>query len=324
MSGRRVESPGSNGSLAALGSQLVSASGHSTRALAALFGLVPVSLVTLYRVVHNAPGDLAGGVAELATLWVPVAIVGPALGAFVLAATAETSHERVGCAFVGGFGLLALASPAAWYPAAIGVVVGGGIVVGGGVAGSGGGGGGGGVDGGGDTSIAGRSRVDRLDRDHTAVAAGELGVVALLVCGVVLSLAATAGVVPATARPLGSAATLVGIGSTPVLVGWDEASLSVGAFAALLTFGFVTSAPYVAGAVLLVGGGVVGAPLALVLLGVGGGVAAFSHALVERRTALAAGVALLLAAGVPSTLLGATSVVLAVAVFATALRGEHA
>ncbi|WP_411968788.1 hypothetical protein [Haloferax sp. YSSS75] len=298
MSNRRVEAEA--GSESVLGQTLTRirpTSGVSTRTLAGLCGLVPVLVATLYRVVHNAPGDLTGGLSELATLWLPATIIGPAVAAFLLASTAETVWERVGSAFVGGFSLVALASPLAWYPAAIGIVVGGAMVV--------------------------WSRWERLGQERPTPVIRELGVAGVLVAGVAFSLAATAGVAPATLRPLGSAVALVGIGATPALVGWDSRSLYVGALAAILTFSFATTTPYVAGAVLLVGGGVVGTPLALVLFGVGGGVTALTHAVVSRRPDVAAGGALLLAAGVPSTLLGAAGVLVAVTLFASESRGEH-
>ena len=296
MSNRRVEAKtGSESALTETLTRLRPSSGVQTRTLAGVLGLVPVLVATLYRVAHNAPGDLTGGISEFATLWLPATLIGPAVAAFVLAVTAETVEERVGSAFVGAFGLIALASPVAWYPAAIGVVVGGGMVV--------------------------WSWRERLDTDYSP-AVRDVVVGSVLVAGVALSLAATAGVAPATLRPVGSAVALVGIGATPALVGWDRPSLYVGALATILTFSFATSVPYVAGAVLLVGSGIVGTPLVLVLFGVGGGVTAFTHALLNRRTDVAAGVALLLAAGVPSTLLGAVGVLVAVTLFASAKRGE--
>ncbi|WP_416841342.1 hypothetical protein [Haloferax sp. DFSO52] len=297
MSSRRVEeSAGAGGSLASTVSHLRPAD-VSIRTLAGLLGLIPVLAVTLYRVAHNAPGDLTAGLPEAVVLWLPVAIVGPALAGFLLAASSDRVSERVGLAFIGSFSLISVASPIAWYPAAIGIVVGGGIVV--------------------------WSWNDRLYNGHVSSSVRELGGAGVLVAGVAFSLAATVGVAPAVLRPLGSAVALVGVGVSPVFVGWDRLSLYVGALAAILTFSFATSAPYVAGAVLLVGGGVVGTPLVLVLLGVGGGITALTHALRTTRTDGAVGVALLLAAGVPSTLLGASGVLVAVALFATASRGEH-
>ncbi|ESP89693.1 hypothetical protein K933_01851, partial [Candidatus Halobonum tyrrellensis G22] len=138
------------------------------------------------------------------------------------------------------------------------------------------------------------------------------------------SLAATAGVAPATLRPLGTAVALVGVGASPAVVGADRTGLLAGAVAGTVALWFAAGAPYVAGAVLLVGGGVVGAPIALVALAVAGGVAGLVSALRRGRSETAVGVGLALAAGVPATLPRALGVVVAVSLLAGAPGGEGA
>jgi hypothetical protein len=259
----------------------------STRAIAGLCGLVPVALATLYRVVHNAPGTLPTDAVALATSALPVAIVGPAAAALLLAVTDPRPLVRVGLVFAGCFGVLAALSTAAWLPAAVGVTAGGGVVF---------------------AAHAGRASPPRRLRTTT--------VVGVLVAAVCVSLAATAGVDPGTLRPLGSAVALAGVALTPLVVGYGRLGVLAGALAGLLTFGAATSAPYVVGAVLLVGGGVVSTPLGLVVLAAAGGVTALVTAADRGQGGVALGSGLLLVAGVPATLLGALAVVVAVAFLA--------
>lgn len=259
----------------------------STRTVAGLCAFVPVALATLYRVVNNAPGPLPSDVVAFATGALPV-VVGPAVAALLLAATDPRPLVRVGLTFAGGFGVVATLSPAAWLPAAVGVTAGGGVVV-----------------------VAHAGRGETTPRTRRTAAVG-----GVLVAAVCVSLAATVGVDPATLRPLGSAIALVGVAATPLVVGSARTGLLAGALAGLLTFGVATSVPYVAGAVLLVGGGVVGVPLGLVVLAAAGGVTALVTAFDRRRYDAALGVCLLLAAGVPATLLGSLAVVVAVALLA--------
>ncbi|AFK20935.1 hypothetical protein E6P09_17425 (plasmid) [Haloferax mediterranei ATCC 33500] len=298
MSNQQSETASDAGSrLAAAATRFSSDSAVPTQTLSGAVGLAPIALITLYRFVYNVPGGLPDGVPEFVAQLYPFAIVGPAVAGFILAATAQTVGERVGLAFIGGFSLVSLASPTAWYPAAVGTTVGGCLVV--------------------------WTRLARLRQTKDTKAVVHAAPAGLLVGGAVVSLAATAGISPATLRPLGSGIALVAVGMTPAIVGWDRTSLFIGAGAGILTLGFATSVPYVAGAVFLVGGGVVGAPLGLVVLGVGGGVSGLVYGLRESRVAGAFGAALLLASGVPSTLLRAAGVLVAVALFTTAV-GSHA
>jgi hypothetical protein len=269
-----------------------------TRPLAGLLAVVPLAATTLYRVAHNVPGPLPEPLTRLAALALPIAVVGPAAAGLILAATADAAGERVGLAFVGGFGLVSLASATAWLPAAVGTTCGAALVVG--------------------------ARLRRAIGTANAPAMRRGGVAALLAAAVAVSLSATAGVAPATLRPLGSASALLGVGLVPLLIGGDRLSLVTGALAAVLTVGLAASVPYVTGAVLLVGGGVVGAPLGLVALAVGGGVAGLVYTVRHGRTDAALGTGLLLTAGVPGTLLRAVSVVVAIALLVEAERGERA
>ncbi|WP_135820590.1 hypothetical protein [Halostella litorea] len=287
MRGGRVGEP-TDGRRAAGLARLSAGSPVSPRTAAGLVTLLPVALATLYRVALNAPGPLPRPVTAVVGAALPLVVAGPAVAALCLTATADRPGERVGFAFVGGFGLVSLASPAAWLPAVVGTVLGGGLAVG-----------------------------SELARDGRPEAR-RVGVAGVLVAGVVTSLAASAGVGAATLRPLGSGLALVGVGLTPLLVGGDRTSLAVGALAGVLTFALATSAPYVAGAVLLVGGGVVGAPLGAVAFAVGGGVAGVARALRRGRGDLAVGAGLLLAAGVPATLPRALGVVVALALLVEA------
>jgi hypothetical protein len=296
MSGRTASERVADGRLAAVG-RVADASPVTAATLAGLCALLPVVATTLYRVANNAPGSLPGRVTDLAAVVLPAAVAGPAVAALGLAAVAERSGERVGLTLVGAFGLVALASPTAWLPAVVGAVVGAGALAG-----------------------------DRLwprvrRRDATAVRPA-LAALAL-VAGVAVSLAATAGVAPATGRPLGGALALVGAGLVPTLVEVDRLDLLWGGVVAVAGVALATNAPYVAGAVLLVGGGVVGVPLGLVALGVGGAVAALVAGLRRGRGDAAFGGALLLAAGVPGTLPRALGVVVALALLVPA-GGESA
>jgi hypothetical protein len=294
MSGRRVaEALGADAGAAA--ASLSGRSPVSPRLLAGALAFVPIAAAAAYRVAHNAPGSLPGPFVELAALLLPFAVVGPAVAGLLLASVADRPVQRVGLAFAGGFGLVALA-PSAWYPATAGVVCGGASAVG---------------------SLAAEAwRDDRSAPQSRPTPARYAAVAGVLVVAVLSSLAATAGVAPSTLRPLGSSAALLGVGLAPLLTGTDGSSLAAGVVAGGLAFAAVTSLPYVAGAVLLVGGGVVGAPVALVVLGVGGGTAALTATLRRGRYARACGAGLLLVAGVPATPPQALSVLLALVLLA--------
>ncbi|WP_148414538.1 hypothetical protein [Haloferax sp. KTX1] len=292
MSGRGVEDAvGSTSPLAGIAALRSRTPGRTFRILTGVLALCPVAAVTAYRVGHNVPGGLPGGVATLAADWSGLAVVGPALAALLLASTADAGAERVGLAFVGGFGVLALVTAAAaWRPAAIGVSVG--------------------------FAVVAADRLVALGRKREWNGVRRAAPVGLAAVGVATSLAATAGVMPATLRPLGSGVALTAVGVVPLAVGWDRTSALAGVAAGATVLATAASAPYVAGAVLLVGGGVVGVPAGLVAFAAAGGTAGVVSALRDGRLAVALGAALFCAAGVPATVLRATGVVVAAALVA--------
>ena len=294
MSGRRVAEVLATDA-GATAASLSGRSPVSARLIAGALAFVPMAAATAYRVAHNAPGSLPGPLTELAVPLLPFAVVGPALAGLLLASVVDRPVQRVGLAFAGGFGLVALA-PGAWYPATAGVVCGGASAVG--------------------FLAVGAWRDDRSARQNRPNPARYAAVAGVLVAAVLASLAATAGVAPATLRPLGSSAALLGVGLAPFVIGTDGSSLAVGVVAGGLSFAAVTSLPYVAGAVLLVGGGVVGAPVALVVLAAAGGTAALAATLRRGRYDRACGAGLLLAAGVPATPPQALSVLIALVLLA--------
>jgi hypothetical protein len=274
---------GTDGDVPAAARRVATALPVEPRTLAGLLAALPVAATTLYRLAHNAPGTLPEGVPAATTALLPAAVLGPALAALSLAAVADAPAERVGLAVAGGFGVVA-ALGAAWHPVAAGVACGGGLVVG--------------------------SRLWRRGRADRWATVGRWPAVVPL-AGVVVSLGAAAGVATPTLRPLGSVLALAGIGATPLFVRADRPALAAGALAGLLTALVAVEAPYVTGAVLLVAGGVVGAPFVAVVLAAAGGVAGVAGALRRGRADLALGAALVLVAGVPGTLLRALGVVVA-------------
>lgn len=145
------------------------------------------------------------------------------------------------------------------------------------------------------------------------------GVAVALLSATAASLAGALGVEPATLRPLGAALLFLGLLALPLWTGLGAVDAAVGAFVAALVAGAGAQAPVVTGAVLLSGLSVVGVPLVVVAAGSGGAAAAISHAVRRRDPAVALGVALVLAAGVPTSLPAATAAALGVSTIA--LRG---
>ncbi|WP_435320458.1 hypothetical protein [Haloarchaeobius sp. TZWSO28] len=259
----------------------------TTRTAAALLAVVPATAVFVLRLAVNA--SLQGPVVD-ASLLRPVlfaALLGPALAALVLGAstTSTSPAERVGLTFVGVFGVLAGLSPAAWLPAA-GAVLGGG-------------------------SLAVAARIHEAKRPVTPL---ELVSSTVVLLGIALSLAASSGVAT-TLRTTGTTVSLLGIALAPAFAGrslsWPD--LGAGALAAVAVYQAATSAPFVAGAALLVGSNVVGGSVVLVALAAGGGVAAAVAGVRTGRWPVALGAVLLLVSGVPATLPGAVGAVVALA-----------
>lgn len=219
---------------------------------------------------NNAPGSLSPGLAASHDL---VANAGPTAVAGLVMALAVAHRDRwvrVGLAVAGVFGLLGLHVTTAALPAAAGVVAGVLVVVVGG-------------------SDTGRS-------------ARTLAVGATIWLGLAASLSTATGVVDPSLRPVASLVALAGVAALPLvrqpgMPGW----VAGGATAALVVW-LGAVAPFVTGAVVLVGFGVVGAPLLAVAVAAGGGVATLGGTLSGRRWQAALGVGLLVLAGVPATI----------------------
>lgn len=219
----------------------------------------------LAALVTNAPaGPTVVRTPTLAT----VAAATAALAAVVVGATADRPAVGVGCLFVGVFGALSLVADAAALPAAVAVTAGTAVAV-----------------------VGSRERLGRRD----------LAVVGLLVPALALALLGGVGAVVSVRGPA-SAVTLVGLGTLPALAAADGRALLGGglAFGAVLAVGF--GAPFLTGAVTLVGGGVVGASLPLVALAVAGVVTTASAAGRTGQWPLLLGVGLVAFSGVPATL----------------------
>jgi hypothetical protein len=258
------------------------------RTLAATLAAVAVLALAGYTAAKNAPGTLPDAVAALEPLLVRASLVVPAAGAVAVAVTSPRVRERLGLLFVGVFGLLAAVSPAAALPAAFAALAGGTVAVSASAPETG--------------TVAGRARVL---------------VLALVLGGAAVTLASVLGVASATARPLGSTFVLLGVAGTPLFARSSWPAWTVGGLATLAVFAVADAAPFVVGAVALVAGGVVGAPLWAVALAVGGALTAAVAALADRQPATAAGALVLLGAGVPASVPG----LVAVAFGATLLAG---
>ncbi|WP_251343320.1 hypothetical protein [Haloplanus halophilus] len=226
----------------------------------------------------NAPSGAALGVEPVAAGATAVA----ALAAVGLALTERDPAAGVGLLFVGVFGLLSLATPAVAAPAAVAVV-------------------------------AGTAAVAVAHRDRLANVRGV--VVGALLVALAVSLAGGVGGVVGLRR-LGSTLALAAVAASPAFAAPSARSLLGGGVAAAAVVAAGLSLPFVVGAVTLVGGGVVGAPLPVVALAAGGATTAASAAVRRREWPLLAGVALLAFAGVPAALPRAVPFALGVAALA--------
>jgi hypothetical protein len=240
---------------------------------------VAVLVRALGTTLTNAPVGPSGVATEAL---VAGATAAAALAAVGLALTVDDPTAGVGLLFVGVFGLLSLVTGAVALPAA--------VAVGGGTAA---------------VVVAGwRSR------SPTATAA-----VAFLSAALIVGLASGVGGL-ASLRGPASTLALLGVAATPVFAATTGRAALGGAiaFGAVVAVGL--SRPFVAGAVTLVGGGVVGASLPVVAFAVAGAVTTVSAAVRRREWLLLAGVALLALAGVPATLDRAVPFALGVATLA--------
>ncbi|MEF8843325.1 MAG: hypothetical protein V5A62_17150 [Haloarculaceae archaeon] len=263
-----------------------------------LAALAAVAGWTGFRVLHNAPVDLPGAVVGAAPWLGTAAGLLPGVAAVALGLRSPRPAARVGLLFAGVFGALATVVPAVTTPAAVALVVGGAL------------------------ALAAETGTDGGWRGTLC------GVVPVLLLGAVaLSLGAATGVLPPGARSVGSALAVAGLAGTPTLVRPGPTGWALGALAAAGVLWAGSALPFVTGAVTLVAFGLVGTPLLLFAAGVGGCVAAVVGSLRREASGLpdrrrrGMGAALVLLAGTPATVGGATAVVLGAALLAGAGTG---
>ncbi|MFP4591436.1 MAG: hypothetical protein ACLFM8_08260 [Halobacteriales archaeon] len=242
--------------------------------------LLTVALATLTAgvragvvVARNAPFDpLVTDTGLLHTVTI-VALVAAVLGFVAIAVATPHGTVRVGALFAGTFGLLGAVAEAAALPATVGIIGGSAVAVFG------------------------------TDRDRgigdTYLPGG------LLLAGTAVTLASMIGVLDGTARTIGGWLVLLGLASLAVRVAEDRVALLWGVAVALGFVAAVAGAPFAAGSALLVGFGVVDIPLVVVAVGLGGAVAHAVHGLRAGRATPVLGVGLLLAAGMPVTVVRA-------------------
>ncbi|MDY7082941.1 MAG: hypothetical protein SXQ77_11200, partial [Halobacteria archaeon] len=214
------------------------------------------------------------------------------IGFVALGGTSRNVYERAGLLLVGIFGALAAVSS----PPLIVVAVGGTVV-------------------GGFVAVGANIRRDLYSRRLVA---------AVVLAGVAVSLAGSLGYEASLLRRVGTDLALLGVFLSPIFVvgvepeeGITRPAL-VGITAAVLVFYAGLKSPFVMRAVVLVGGGVIGASLIAVF--VAGGVTTVTAGIRNRNFDAAVGGGLLLLAGVPSTVTRALSVVLGLVLLAKSRR----
>ncbi|MFB6114195.1 MAG: hypothetical protein ABEJ58_08875 [Halodesulfurarchaeum sp.] len=244
--------------------------------IASLFAFVPAAFLLLLRIAINTP---IGSRVPSGVLYEPtatVALVGPAVGALVLAVTTENGAIRIGSTFAGVFGLLVALDTSASVPAAV-AITGAAVVV---------------------LAATAHGLARPLEPDRLALILVSVGFVG----AIVLSMAAYLGIAQTVTRPLGSKLAVLSIAASPVFSGYNRRTIAVGLLAGAAVAGFVFSAPFVAGATMLVAFGLVDTSILLVLLGTVGGVTLVSTGLGRGRLVLALAGATLLVAGVPASI----------------------
>lgn len=253
----------------------------SHRTLAGLLAFLPAAAMGLVRVTINAPVGPAvpAGIVDGVAL---AAVLGPALAAGVL--TLETDGIlRVGLAFAAGFGALSIAGTRARIPAAV-ALVGAAWVV----------------------AWAQARNASRTEDWRPAVVA------LALAGGLTLSMGSYLGLEPGITRGVGSSLALLALAASPAFVDWTRSAVVAGAGAGLTWLAVGLIAPFVAGAIALVVGGVVGGSLVLQALGIVGTVTVAGTGLHRGETDVALAGATLLAVGVPATVPRALAVIVAV------------
>lgn len=239
---------------------------------------VPVVLSALLRVAVNAPVALPPGIVGVASVADTAVLLVGGVTTLVVGLRTPSTVERVGLVAVGVFAWLAAVVQAAAIPATGVLVVGAAVTVG--------------------------RRIQSVEgtNGRTVVAVG-------FVLALATALGSATGLLTTGFRSVGTWVTLLSLAGLTIVVrprwpGWLLGGLAV---AGVLYAGIVS--PFLTGAVVLIGAGVVGTPLLLVAAGVGGAVAALTGAALAGNAPLALGGLLLLAAGVPATMPAAVAVV---------------
>lgn len=235
-----------------------------------------IVMMAILRIGINAPLHLPAIAQSGYHIVAGAALAVPAIAALGIGLTGDDLTELIGLVTVGVFGLLAVGISPSRVPA-LGAIVGGGVV-------------------------AVLARLRSMESNGWSWDTGRRGlVVGGLLVGAVVSIGSTTGVLPPPSRTWGSALSMAGLTATPMLLEPAGREWVVGgiAFVAVLVAGVV--APYVMGAIVLVAGAVVGIPLLLIALGIGGGVTTIARAAARGRLFPLLGASCLLAAGVPTT-----------------------
>jgi hypothetical protein len=265
--------------------------GDRVRLAAALGALAGAGGLFFVRMLLNAPLSVPVRLAPLYRTVLPLALLGPALGALAVGVTTDRPAVRVATLFAGVFGLLTLVADAAAYSASVAAV--GALAV-----------------------VA----VDSLDRPTSLDRGLRWAVSGALVVGMGCSLAAGVGVAPTVTRPLGSDLALLALAATPVFVPWDRRAAVVGLLAGVGVASVGLTAPFVTGAVALVGGAVLDASTPLLALATAGTATTAATGALGRRPAVVLGGTLLFVAGVPASVPRALAVVLGATLLLTEVR----
>jgi hypothetical protein len=242
--------------------------------------LAAVAAATALTVLRNLPSDPVAvpGLSRALVAATPF-VVGVALVAVAVASRRDV--VRVGLLFAGVFGLLAATDAGAVLPATVALIAGGGVALLGGL---------------------GRPTTYRGFRLRV--------IAALVVAGVAVSLASTAGLIGVGFRGPGGVLALGGLATLGIRAEGDRFALLAGGVVVALAVVAAASRPFVVGSGLLVGLAAVDVPHLLVALALGGGTAAAVAGIHRGEYGLAVGAGLLVVAGVPATLSAAMAVVL--------------
>ncbi|MDR5656437.1 hypothetical protein RH831_04485 [Halodesulfurarchaeum sp. HSR-GB] len=253
---------------------------ETTRLAAGILALVPAVALLLVTIVDSGPVGtrFPSGIHEPIAL---LAILGPASAALVLGLNTADVSVRVAMLFVGVFGLLSAVSETAMAPAAI--------------------------------ALAGATVLLAATAVKTADSPGQVVVTVAFTVGVLASMAGAFGFEPAFTRSLGSVAVAGAIVGLPAFVGWSRRSVFVGLLAGAVVAGVGIAVPALVAAVGLLGMGIVGLPLAVLVVGAVGGGTAVTRAVETGRLPMALAGLLVLVAGVPATIPRALALIVGVA-----------